>query len=140
MNRLDRHINRYLDTIYSRRGLTIERLEWNIRPNSGFITARLRFWDNSLLEFDETLMLELDMILKKISFAFHYQDANNRLILRYDNAPHHPEISTHPHHKHIGERIEASEAPDLSDVLREIDRILSAGERDVQESLGRQSR
>jgi hypothetical protein len=64
--------------------------------------------------------------VNKTEYAFHYQDANGQLVLRYDNAPHHPEIPTHPQHKHIEDRIEAAEAPDLSDVLREIDQILSA--------------
>ena len=43
------------------------------------------------------------------------------MIFRYDNAPHHPEVTTHPHHKHTATGVEAATPPDLSDVLREID-------------------
>jgi len=40
-----------------------------------------------------------------------------------DNAPHHPEIVTHPHHKHIGpqDRLAPADQPSLSQVLAEIE-------------------
>jgi hypothetical protein len=43
----------------------------------------------------------------------------------YDNAPHHPEIFTFPHHKHIGEnRIAPTDQPSISQVLIEIKEYL----------------
>jgi hypothetical protein len=42
------------------------------------------------------------------------------LILRYDNAPHHPEIATHPEHKHQGAIVAEGKHPDLEDFLQEI--------------------
>ena len=41
--------------------------------------------------------------IKKYSYTLL---ANNKPLLRYDNAPRHPEIETHPHHKHVGDRVE----------------------------------
>lgn len=43
-----------------------------------------------------------------------------------DNAPHHPEIVTHPHHKHIGpeDRLAPVDQPSLSQVLAEIEDLL----------------
>jgi hypothetical protein len=42
------------------------------------------------------------------------------VIFRYDNAPHHPEVKTFPHHKHVPTAIvESSEKP-LSQVMEEI--------------------
>jgi len=32
-----------------------------------------------------------------------------------------PELPTFPHHKHVGDRVEPCQEPDLHDVLREID-------------------
>jgi len=29
------------------------------------------------------------------------------MVLRYDNAPHHKELPTFPHHKHEGDKVEA---------------------------------
>jgi hypothetical protein len=46
------------------------------------------------------------------------------LVFRYDNAPHHPEVATHPHHKHTGTTVVACTPPDISEVLSEIDALL----------------
>jgi hypothetical protein len=62
--------------------------------------------------------------LVKLRYAYHYQNADGGLILRYDNAPHHPHIPTHPHHKHQGPAIEPAQPPDLSEVLREIEQLI----------------
>jgi hypothetical protein len=47
-------------------------------------------------------------------------------MFRYDNAPHHPEIGTFPHHKHIGAREALAPAapPTLSAVFAEIEKYL----------------
>jgi hypothetical protein len=39
------------------------------------------------------------------------------------NAPHHREIATHPHHKHIGpeDRVAPADQPSLNQVLAEIE-------------------
>ncbi len=34
------------------------------------------------------------------NYSFHWQDKNENLIVRWDNAPHHSKIATFPHHKH----------------------------------------
>ena len=47
---------------------------------------------------------------------------------RYDNAKHHPEIETYPHHKHTPEGIEPSKEPSIEDVLDEIEQIVVKGE------------
>jgi hypothetical protein len=121
--RLERYINRLLDTIYSRRDFAIEYLEWNIGADErgGFIGARLRYWDDSLLEFDETVIVEYDIVLNKVSYSYHYQSADGTMIVRYDNAPHHPELPGFPDHVHRPGGVEPADPPDLSDVLREID-------------------
>jgi hypothetical protein len=75
------------------------------------------------LEFTETLT-EQGVVLIKTDYAYHYQDAEDTLIFRYDNAPHHPEVATHPHHKHASTGVEAASLPHLNDVLHEIDQHL----------------
>ena len=40
-------------------------------------------------------------------------------ILRYNNAPHHHDVPTFPHHKHIGSRVEPLEKPNLETFLEE---------------------
>ena len=47
-------------------------------------------------------------------------------VFRYDNAPHHPEIVTHPHHKHFGpmDRVAPADQPSLSQILTEAEALL----------------
>lgn len=47
-----------------------------------------------------------------------------QLLFRYDNAPHHREIPTSPHHKHTSNEILQSSMPFLKDVINEIAAIL----------------
>lgn len=62
----------------------------------------------------------------RYKYSYHYQDADDKLIFRYDMAPHHQEIGTFPHHKHsAGEVAVESTAPSLADVLEEIERTVS---------------
>jgi len=56
-------------------------------------------------------------------------DGQNKLIFRYDNARHHPEIPTFPHHKHLSDLIEESEEPNIAGVLSEIERIVLSVDR-----------
>jgi hypothetical protein len=47
-----------------------------------------------------------------------------RMLFRYDNAPHHPEIDAYPHHKHTSDGIIPSSMPSLQDILNEISAII----------------
>ncbi len=54
-----------------------------------------------------------------IRYAYYWLKQNGELITGWDNAPHHPKVSTHPHHKHVANQkdIQASEETKLEDVL-----------------------
>ncbi|WP_338833472.1 hypothetical protein MHLNE_24180 [Moorella humiferrea] len=60
-------------------------------------------------------------------YSFHWVDRDRKLIIRWDNAPHWRQLTTFPHHKHIGspERVEPSLEIDLSAVLMFIKRQIS---------------
>lgn len=116
------HLRRLYNTISSRGYFEIESLVFE--PE--FVEGRLRFYDGSLLEFDELLIVRNDEV-HKIRYSYHYQDSNEKLIFRYDNAPHFRHIITYPHHKHIGgeeDQVVPSSPPDLDVVLREIESLL----------------
>lgn len=53
-------------------------------------------------------------------YSFHWQDQNDEMIMRWDNAPHHRHISTFPHHKHTPAGVFENLEIALSDVLAEI--------------------
>lgn len=59
-------------------------------------------------------------------YAYHYQDAGNNLVFRYDNTAHHMQVQTFPHHKHAGESILSSEPSSLEVVLVEIETLITA--------------
>ena len=119
------------DTIFSRRGLTVEYYEAVESParRAAIVEGRLRYWDGSMLRFREEL-IEKRGQLNQRQYVYHYQAQDGSLIFRYDNVPHYPNIPTHPHHKHVGagaaERVEAAQPPQLTDVLREIEAILGS--------------
>ena len=54
-----------------------------------------------------------------IDYAYQWQTASHQLIVRWDNAHDVPDISTSPHHQHIGseENIQPSEPMTLEKVL-----------------------
>ena len=61
------------------------------------------------------------------TYSFHWQDTQNKCILRWGNAPHHQNVNTFPYHKHIGneEIIQESKPMSLGTVLEFISKKLS---------------
>lgn len=54
-------------------------------------------------------------------------NADNTLIIRWDNAPNHKEVETFPHHKHVEkeENVKSSEEMSLNMVLSYIESIIN---------------
>jgi len=88
---------------------------------NGLIRCRVVFWDDSYLDLYEVVSTELGYPVR-IHYAYTYL-REGQCVFRYDNAPHHPEIVTHPHHKHIGPKdlLAPADQPSLSQVLAEIE-------------------
>jgi hypothetical protein len=120
MTTLHNYLARIEAIIYSRQEITVQDLCFEpVSTTGAYIEDRLIFYDGSFLEIEEVLCLS-DRRMEKVRYSYHYQKGNC-LIFRYDNAPHHPELPTFPHHKHVGDCVEPCREPDLHDVLREID-------------------
>jgi hypothetical protein len=60
-------------------------------------------------------------------YSFHWQDANGNCIIRWDNAPHHQDVTTFPYHKHIGkeENVEESQPVKLETVMEYISKQIN---------------
>lgn len=88
---------------------------------NGLIRCRVVFRDGSLLDIYEVVSTELGYPVR-VHYAYTYI-REERPVFRYDNAPHHREIATHPHHKHIGpeDRVAPADQPSLNQVLAEIE-------------------
>ncbi len=66
----------------------------------GVVEGEIRFTDNSFLHFIEFVNVKEGVNIYK--YSYHYQDKAEKIVFRYDMAPHHKEIKTFPHHKHLG--------------------------------------
>jgi len=53
-------------------------------------------------------------------YSYHWQDENGKLRVRWDNAPHHKNIKTFPHHKHTPE-VKESEEIGFEDIIKVIE-------------------
>ncbi len=58
--------------------------------------------------------------LKRLKYRFHLQTSKSKMIARWDNAPHHPKVKTHPDHLHVGEKIKANPPTDIPQVLADV--------------------
>ena len=67
---------------------------------AGVFGASIVFEDGSRLIVRFSLKADGD--IEEYDYAYQYLDAQGKRIFRYDDAPHHPDISTHPHHLHKG--------------------------------------
>jgi hypothetical protein len=85
----------------------------------GYISGKIVFENGHSLEFAEVVDTEQK---NKVKYRYHYMDEKQSLIFRYDNAPHHKEVKSFPHHRHAHNKVADSQEPGLSDVLLEIAR------------------
>lgn len=67
----------------------------------GLFRYRLTLKDGGFLEMFELFQVTPAGVLVT-KYSFHWQKADGQWRKRWDNAPHHPEVSTHPNHLHEG--------------------------------------
>ena len=80
----------------------------------GVVEVEIRFTDNSFLHFIEFINVKEGV--NRYKYSYHYQDKAEKVVFRYDMAP---------HHKYMGsEEVIESLTPSLSQVLQEIEGIL----------------
>ena len=88
-----------------------------------YLKGTLILIDSSILEISIFASKSHNAVLIE-KYRFHFRDKHGQMIFRYDNAPHHHEIPSYPHHKHIESCITASSSPNLKNVLNEISTII----------------
>jgi hypothetical protein len=89
----------------------------------GLIRGDVYFTNDSHLHFRE--LIEVRGTIVRKMYSYHYQDAKQALIFRYDDTPHHPGLDYFPYHKHDGSEanVIAAPPPDLDKVLTEIEAL-----------------
>ena len=88
-------------------------------PKVAYISGFAVFRNGALLEFDEVIKQENNQV-SRLKYRYHVMDSGKSLLFRYDNVAHHPEIKSHPHHKHLLNKVVESSTPSLVDVVNEI--------------------
>ena len=68
----------------------------------GHLRARLTLADGSQLEFSEYMQRSPAGEIVVITYSYHWVDAANQLITRWDNTPHFPDLPGFPDHIHDG--------------------------------------
>ncbi len=85
----------------------------------GTIEGEVFFNDESRMDFMEAVNTSKK---GKDKYSYHYMDKEKEMIFRYDNAKHHREIKTFPHHKHTPKGIIESSEPNLNQILGEVEK------------------
>ena len=95
--------------------------------DSVYIKGTIRFIDSSSLDI-AAFALNSAGRLSVDKYRFHYMDKKRQMVFRYDNAPHHREIESHPHHKHTPLRVAPADMPAIEEILEEIGAGIFASE------------
>jgi len=84
----------------------------------GTIDGEVFFTDESKMSFLEAVNTNKKW---KEKYSYHYMNSKNSLIFRYDNAKHHRQLKTFPHHKHTSKGVSESDEPKIEKILNEIE-------------------
>jgi hypothetical protein len=89
--------------------------------DKGSIEGEIFFIDETTLDFMEVVNTNKT---EKEKYKYYYMDKEKQIIFRYDNAQHHRDLKTFPHHKHTENNVEESKEPNFDIVLNEIENKL----------------
>jgi hypothetical protein len=129
-------LSQYLDDIEAAvkelKGAYIEHYSEEIlNPHRINLRIRIRFASGHLLEFNEAVIINNEQI-NHLSYRYHFQDKQNNLIFRYDNAPHFPTLDNFPHHKHLSDKVDSTKKTSIVKAIQEASLIVeNLGSEDV---------
>ena len=83
-----------------------------------FLRIKAEIIDGSVLHIREYVSRDDNL------YSYHWQNEDGSLRVRWDNSPHHKDLRTFPHHKHVPELVE-SEVVSIEDVIGAIKTSLS---------------
>ena len=99
----------------------MEEIKWLIKKKNielnlvseemGIIKGKIVFVNSNVLDFRELVSEE------HVDYRFQFMNGNNRLIYRWDNAPHHKEIASFPFHLHAPEGVRECDKVSLIEVV-----------------------
>lgn len=95
---------------------------------------RISLKDDGLLEIMERVVYSKhNGKLRVTTYKYHWQDKQNRLIKRWDNAPHFPALENFPDHIHIakGNKVIPNKPMTALEMFAIVDKELSYQENDL---------
>lgn len=100
------------------------------RLHEGFIRVRAVLSNEDILEAFE-FAVDSPLGILTHAYRIHWQSTDGQLKRRWDNAPHHPDIPTFPHHVHGGpdDHVASSEPMNLAKVLAVVEAEILQSER-----------
>ncbi len=104
---------------------TYEVIRKEISPIDGKLRIKAFIENNSTLEFF-IYTSELNQEITQLKYSYHWQDFEQKILRRWDNAPHHLSLSNAPHHEHLSNGIiePSFNIPDFFFVIEQIELIL----------------
>ncbi len=88
--------------------------------DEGMVRGRLLFLGGYVLTFMEYIQIGEE----RPKYRFNLSDSKDNVIFRYDNAAHHRDVPTFPHHKHMRTKVISSKEIGLAEVLSEIENMI----------------
>lgn len=99
--------------------ISVARYDHRIKRTIEQFQAVAQLIDGSRLHINE-VWIENELV----KYAYYRLTPSGTVVQGWDNAPHHPEVATHPHHKHENDGIEESQVRCLDDVLMLLNKLL----------------
>jgi hypothetical protein len=114
------HLKTLLDRYTSTPFVLHLRSDFEARPGGQcHLFGEVLFKDGSTFHFREFLD-STPQGIERMMYSYHFQDSQNRLVFRYDNARHRPPLATGAHHKHVPGGIQNVPSPTLEEALAEV--------------------
>jgi len=122
LQRLEKRLSRWKFATEVR----VIRSKYLVEVDAGYLRLRVLLENGDLLEVSEYVTGESGKI-ELISYTYHWQSAQGKLKKRWDNAPHHPRVESHPFHVHetSEQNILTSEPMTLRKILLLIEKELT---------------
>jgi len=101
-------------------------LRYRASEAEGSFRIRGTLMNGDTFELAEFVILDANSEIEVVTYSYHWQNTENQLIMRWDNAKHHPQIRTFPHHVHIDneDNVHKSTGMDVDSFLKQIEQIL----------------
>jgi hypothetical protein len=99
------------------------------RLHEGFIRIRAILNNDDIFEAFEFVVATPNAVQTR-TYRMHWQQSDGRLKRRWDNAPHHRDVLSFPHHVHVGltDQVEASEPMTIVQALAYVEEAIQKDE------------